>query len=269
MKENPKKNLNVVAVIPARRGSTRLTEKPLRDIDGKTLIQRVWEQASKCKTLDHLVVATDDQEIYDLSESFGAKTIMTSPEIPSGSARVAAAVEVLDTDWDIAMNIQGDMPFIDERVIDMAISYFKENFEKFSMVTIAIPIRDIGEFLKPTAVKVVISEEGRALYFSRASIPHPRDGDTWDIIENDGKPFFGLKHIGLYLFKEEALKELRDWEISKLEKVEKLEQLKLLERGHAIGVCVVPAELMEHSIEIDTEEDLKAAQIEAKKARGA
>jgi 3-deoxy-manno-octulosonate cytidylyltransferase (CMP-KDO synthetase) len=255
----------VVAVIPARRGSTRLTEKPLREIHGKTLIQRVWEQASKCRNLDTLMIATDDEEICTLARSFGARVVMTSSDIPSGSARVAAAVEQIDGDWDIAINIQGDMPFIDQRVIDMAIDFFRKNFDRFSMVTIAIPIRDIGEFLKPTAVKVVISDEGRALYFSRASIPLPRDGDRWDIMEDDGSPFFGLKHIGLYLFREEALKELRDWEVSSLEKVEKLEQLKLLERGHAIGVCIVPPELMERSIEVDTEDDLKAAEIEARR----
>ncbi len=260
-------NLKVVAVIPARRGSTRLTEKPLREIDGKTLIQRVWEQAKKCGSLDQLMIATDDQEIASLAESFGAPVVMTSSEIPSGSARVAAAVETLGTEWDIAMNIQGDMPFIDERVIDMAIEYFKNNFDRFSAVTIAIPIRDVSEFSKQTAVKVVISDEGRALYFSRASIPYPRDGDRWEILEEDSLPFFGLKHIGLYLFKEEALSDLRDWTVSKLEKVEKLEQLKLLERGHAIGVCIVPPELMERSIEVDTEEDLKAADIEAKRSR--
>lgn len=253
----------VVAVIPARRGSTRLTEKPLRDINGKTLIQRVWEKAQTCESISTLLIATDDEDIASLARSFGASVVMTSSEIPSGSARVAAAVEELEQDWDIAINIQGDMPFIDPKVIDLAIEYFKKNFTSFSMVTIAIPIRDIGEFLKPTAVKVVVSEEGRALYFSRASIPHPRDGDRWNILENDNESFYGLKHIGLYLFKNEALEDLRDWSVSKLENVEKLEQLKLLERGHSIGVCIVPPELMVHSIEIDTEEDLKAARVHA------
>jgi 3-deoxy-manno-octulosonate cytidylyltransferase (CMP-KDO synthetase) len=260
-----RENVKVIAVIPARRGSTRLPEKPLREIDGTTLVQRVWEQARTCTSLDALMIATDDEEIGSLARSFGARVVMTSSQIPSGSARVAAAVETLDMEWDIAMNIQGDMPFIDPRVIDMAIKFFKDNFERFSMVTIAVPIRDLGEFLRPDAVKVVVSEEGRALYFSRASIPHPRDGDRWDILSDDENPFYGLKHIGLYLFREKALADLRDWEVSKLEKVEKLEQLKLLERGHAIGVCVVPAELMERSIEVDTEEDLKAAEIEAKR----
>jgi 3-deoxy-manno-octulosonate cytidylyltransferase (CMP-KDO synthetase) len=258
-----KTDFTIVAVIPARRGSTRLPEKPLKLINGKTLIQRVWEQSSKCSSINKLLIATDDAEIKNLGESFGAKVFMTSPDIPSGSARVGAAVKMLNTDWDIAINIQGDMPFIDESVIDLAINYFKANFDKYSMVTIAIPIIDKEEFYKPTSVKVVVSDEGRALYFSRAPIPHSRDGDSWEL-NRTNQEFYGLKHIGLYLFKKEALLELEDNEVSSLEKVEKLEQLKLLERGHSIGVCIVPRELMERSIEVDTEDDLKAAEIEAK-----
>lgn len=253
------RDLKTIAIIPARKASTRLTEKPLRDINGKTLIQRVWEQASKCKSLDKLMIATDDEEISALANSFGAKVILTSSDIPSGSARVAAVTEELSEEWDIALNIQGDMPFIKPEVIDLALSFFKENYDKFSMVTIAIPIREVEEFKRPAAVKVVISEDFRALYFSRAPIPHPRENDRWDIVPEDGKPFFGLKHIGLYLFKEEALKDLRDWSVSKLEIVERLEQLKLLELGHSIGVCIVPEELMATSIEVDTESDLQAA----------
>jgi len=253
------RDLRAIAIIPARKASTRLSEKPLRDINGKTLIQRVWEQASKCKSLDKLMIATDDQEIADLGNSFGATVMLTSSDIPSGSARVAAVTEKLTEEWDIALNIQGDMPFIKPAVIDLALSFFKENFNKYSMVTIAIPIREVEEFKRPAAVKVVISEDFRALYFSRAPIPYPREEDRWDIIPEDGKPFFGLKHIGLYLFKEEALRDLRDWSVSKLEIVERLEQLKLLELGHSIGVCIVPEELMATSIEVDTESDLQAA----------
>lgn len=256
-------NMNIVAVIPGRRASTRLTEKPLRDIHGKTLIQRVWEQGKKVRGLSALYIATDDEDIASISRSFGADVLMTSPEIPSGSARVSAAVKMIDRPVDIAINIQGDMQFIEPTVVESAIEFFKENFDRFHVVTIAIPIRDLGEFLKPDAVKVVVSEEGQALYFSRAPIPHPRDGDRWDILPDDGQPFYGLKHMGLYLFRQEALSALDDWQISSLEKVEKLEQLKLLERGFKIGVCIVKRELMAKSIEVDTEADLRAAQAQA------
>lgn len=251
--------MKVLAAIPARRGSTRLTEKPLRDIGSKSLIQRVWEQAKQCPEIDDLFVATDDQEIFDLSEGFGAKAIMTSPEIPSGSARVAAVSHILGDKWDIILNVQGDMPFINPLVISQLIGFFKENFDKFAMVTIAIPIYDEQEFLKPSAVKVVISEENRALYFSRAAIPHSRDGDQWNVIAGSEKRVFGLKHIGLYGFKKNILPVLEDKQGSELESVEKLEQLKVLEKGHPIGVCIVDPNLMEKSIEIDTEDDLKLA----------
>jgi 3-deoxy-manno-octulosonate cytidylyltransferase (CMP-KDO synthetase) len=176
--------MKVLAVIPARRGSTRLSEKPLREIGGKTLVERVWLQASQCKDIDDLYVATDDQEIFDLSESFGAKVLMTSPELPSGSARVAAVSHVLNDQWEIIANVQGDMPFINPKVISQVIRFFKDNFTKFSMATIAIPIYDEEEFRRNSVVKVVISSESRALYFSRAPIPNSRDGDEWKIAQS-------------------------------------------------------------------------------------
>ena len=250
--------MKVLAVIPARRMSTRLSEKPLREISGKSLVQRVWERASLAKQVDELYVATDDQEIFDLSTSYGAKVMMTSPEIPTGSARVAAVSHLLGDKWDVVLNIQGDMPFINPKVIDGLIDFFKSNYANYSMATIAIPIYDKEEFLKTSTVKVAMTDQGRALYFSRAPIPHSRDGDVWDISMTKER-VFGLKHIGLYAFKPEALSVLEDPRPSKLENVEKLEQLKLLEHGLAIGVCPVDPELMAHSIEVDTPQDLEAA----------
>jgi 3-deoxy-manno-octulosonate cytidylyltransferase (CMP-KDO synthetase) len=251
--------MKVLAVIPARRGSTRLSEKPLRDIGGKTLIERVWQQAAQCKDIDDLYVATDDQEIFDISESFGAKVIMTSADLPSGSARVAAVSHILKDEWDIIVNVQGDMPFINPKVISQVITFFKDNFTKFSMATIAIPIFDEEEFIKNSSVKVVISSEGRALYFSRAPIPHSRDGDEWKINQALPKKTYGLKHIGLYVFKKDSLAVLEEVDPSPLEAVEKLEQLKALEKGYSIGVCIVDPKLMENSIEVDTDADLELA----------
>ncbi len=250
----------VIAVIPARRGSTRLSEKPLKDIDGKSLVERVWAQASLCEDIDSLYVATDDLEIRDLSEEFGATVVMTSTEAPTGSARVAEALQKLNVDWDIALNVQGDMPFIEPSAISLAINFFKKNIENFDMVTIAIPIYDREEFIKPTAVKVVIGDNGRALYFSRAAVPYPRDDDEWKIIPDSERRVWALKHIGLYLFNKESLFALSDNSLeASLENVEKLEQLRLLTLGFRVGVCIIPRDLMEHSIEIDTPEDLDKA----------
>lgn len=251
---------SVIAVIPARRGSTRLNEKPLKEIEGKSLVERVWIQAGKCRDIEALYVATDDEEIQKLCQDFGADVIMTSKEAPTGSARVAEALQKLDVDWAIALNVQGDMPFIEPEAISLAIEFYKENLSRFDMVTIAIPIYEREEFLKPSAVKVVIEEGGRALYFSRAPIPFPRDDDEWKIIPESEKRIFGLKHIGLYLFNKGALNALSDDTLaSSIEDVEKLEQLRLLTLGYRVGVCVIPRNLMEHSIEVDTQEDLDKA----------
>lgn len=250
--------MKVLAVIPARRGSTRLAEKPLKDIGGKSLVQRVWEQASGAKEIDALYVATDDEEIFQMAESYGAAAMMTASDIPTGSARVAAVSHALGDAWDIVLNVQGDMPFINPLVIDNLITFFKQHYNQYAMVTIAIPIYDKEEFLRSSSVKVAVTDQGRALYFSRAAIPHSRDGDVWDISTTE-KQAYGLKHIGLYAFKPEALLVLEDPTPSKLEHVEKLEQLKLLEYGLPIGVCVVDSTLMTHSIEIDTLEDLEKA----------
>lgn len=253
-------NLKVVAVIPARKGSTRLNEKPLKDIDGKSLVERVWNQASLCRDIDDLFIATDDDEIKAMSEDFGGKVIMTSKEAPTGSARVAEALQKLNVEWDIALNVQGDMPFIEPDAISLAINFYKENIDKFDMVTIAIPIYDREEFVRPTTVKVVIGDNGRALYFSRAAVPYPRDDDEWKIISDSKERVWSLKHIGLYLFNKEALFALSDNSLeASLENVEKLEQLRLLTLGFRVGVCIIPRHLMEHSIEIDTPEDLDQA----------
>ncbi len=264
--------MKAIAIIPARRGSTRLSDKPLRDIAGMTLIERVWRQATKCTGLDEIFITTDDDEIENVSNSFGANVIRTSPEAPSGSARVAEAYiskygalnkssESSDVQK-IVLNVQGDMPFVNPDAINLAISFFKENFSMFDMVTIAIPIYNLDEFERDSVVKVVVSDTGRGLYFSRAPIPYSREGDRIRSTEKEtlNKEIYGYKHIGLYLFKEKTLSvfsENQDDTI--LEKIERLEQLKLLNLGYNIGVCIVPREFMEHSIEVDTELDLNGA----------
>jgi len=272
-------NTNVLGVIPARYASVRLPGKPLRDICGKSLIQRVWEQASRTSVLSHLVVATDSEEISTAAKAFGAEVIMTSNEISTGSARVYAAAKICgekffektqsieqqssqpETFWDAVVNIQGDMPFIRPEVIDQAVIFLLENHDQFEMTTIATPLTCEEHYLSSSVVKVVMGENCCALYFSRAPVPYSRDGDRLSntLASETSGTLYGLKHIGLYVFRPEVLELYADSRLSMLESVEKLEQLRALERGYRIGVCVIPQSLTENSVEVDTPEDLRWA----------
>jgi 3-deoxy-manno-octulosonate cytidylyltransferase (CMP-KDO synthetase) len=256
------KKLNVLAVIPARLGSTRLSQKPLRDICGKTLIQRVWEQACKAEQISKVVIATDSEEIANHASKFGADTIMTSADLNSGSARVAAALRLLnDVKWDIVINVQGDMPLISPVLIDNAINFLSSKREQFSIATIAAPILNQEHFLSHNVVKVVVNQKNEAMYFSRSPIPFSRDGVLQES-EIDGKKItsiYGFKHFGLYLFTPEGLDAFSSNKTGVLDQVEKLEQLKPLEEGYKIGVLIVDPELTEASVEVDTEEDLQRA----------
>lgn len=249
----------VLAVIPARLGSTRLDRKALKLIGDKTLVRRVWEQASKCKLLSELVVATDSTEIESEVMSFGGKVMMTSTELATGSDRVAAVyTQMLDGKWDLVINIQGDMPFIDPQLIDGCLDFAFKRIADFDVFTVGIPLTDGDEFRKNSVVKIALSREQRALYFSRASIPHSRDGDTTDETL-EGQPVVGYKHLGLYVFKPNILLRFPELKPGTLEKIEKLEQLRLLEAGFRIGVYTVDPRLVSRSVEVDTEADLNLA----------
>jgi 3-deoxy-manno-octulosonate cytidylyltransferase (CMP-KDO synthetase) len=250
----------VLAVIPARLASQRLPEKALRDISGKTLVQRVWEQGKQSKRISELVLATDSEEIAALAKSFGARVEMTAAEIKSGSERVAVTCERLGVkDWDCVVNLQGDMPFISPELIDQTIDFhFAKNV--FAMSTVATPITDEAAFLSNSVVKVALGIGSRALYFSRAPIPHSRNGDKLSFASS-GKstPVFGFKHFGLYVFRPDILGVFQDSEPVVLEDIEKLEQLRLLERGYPVGVHIVEPELTSNSVEVDTQADLEKA----------
>lgn len=255
-------NLNVLAVIPARLGSTRLSQKPLREINGKTLIQRVWEQASKSKLISKVVIATDSEEIIRCASEFGAEAIMTSAELASGSARVASALTLMNKiEWDIVINVQGDMPLISPELIDKAVEFLNLNKEQFSIATIAAPILDKENFLSSNVVKVVINQKSEAMYFSRSPIPFSRDAMLmdWDVVGKRVSGIYGFKHFGLYLFTPKGLEAFSTNSIGVLDQVEKLEQLKPLEEGYKIGVLIVDPALTETSVEVDTAEDLKRA----------
>ncbi len=246
--------MKVLGVIPARLGSERLREKPLRDISGKTLVQRVWEQVGQASSISKTVVATDAEEIKKVVEDFGGEVVMTDKKLQSGSERVSAVYELLkDEAWDIIVNIQGDMPFIHPELINNTVAYLAERPELLA-ATAATPITSEEEFLSPNEVKVVLGKDNNALYFSRSPVPHSRDGKRY-------KNCFGYRHFGIYVFRPQGLELFAPGaERSELEDIEKLEQLRALAMGVKIGVYVADPELTKGAIEVDTEADLLAAQ---------
>ena len=238
--------MSVIGVIPARYSSQRLPAKPLVDLLGKTMVQRVYEQAMKAQRLDQVVVATDDERIAKVVRSFDGKVVMTSPDIKSGSDRVAAVAQ--QTDGDIYMNIQGDEPLIAPEMIDQAARVLLE--DPLAIVgTLAKQIESSADLMNPGVVKVVLDKDSYALYFSRSTIPHVRD--ELDPARWPGRHSF-LKHIGLYVFRKDFLIRFSTMAESSLERSEKLEQLRILENGYRIKVG-----LTEHdSIPIDTQAEV-------------
>ncbi|MDQ1772247.1 3-deoxy-manno-octulosonate cytidylyltransferase [Labilibaculum sp. A4] len=240
--------MKFLGIIPARYASTRFPGKPLADINGKPMIQKVYEQA--LKALDHVYVATDDKRIEEAVKSFGGKIIMTSPNHQSGTDRIAEAANIisqnLKLDFDVVINIQGDEPFIQPEQINSLKSCF--NNPATEIATLIKSITNTAEIFDPNKVKVVTAKDNRALYFSRSPIPFVRgeDQDKW-LSQNT---FY--KHIGMYAYRFDALMKVTKLEQSKLELSESLEQLRWLENGYWIQT-----EITEHeSIGIDTPEDL-------------
>ncbi len=253
------KTIRCLGVIPSRYPSTRLPAKPLKDICGKSLVQRVYEQAGKAKHVAEYVVATDDERIAEHVRSFGGKVLMTGSHHHTGSDRVAEVMEIFrkeGKDFDFVANIQGDMPFINPDVIDMTIEALASSGKEFGMSTVATPIISEEEFMRPQAVKVVLGTDNSALYFSRAPIPFWREPK--EIKVSDTEPC-GYKHMGLYVFRPEALSLLTKLPQSLPEKREKLEQLRALTGGIRIKVAVASQAMVQPSIEVDTEEDLQRA----------
>ncbi|MFC1693543.1 3-deoxy-manno-octulosonate cytidylyltransferase [Candidatus Latescibacterota bacterium] len=232
--------LDVVAIIPARYGSTRFPGKVIADIHGKALIRHVYERVSQSNVVSSVTVATDDERIARVVSGFGGNVIMTSPHHKSGTDRVAEAV--LKTGGDIIVNVQGDEPLIDPGVIDAACKKLQED-EVIVCSTVASPITDKAVYDDPGAVKVVVDLQGRALYFSRSPLPFYRD-------ETFGGAFL---HAGIYCFRRDFLERYASLEQTRLEKVEKLEQLRILEHGYKIGVVITEYV----SIGVDTKEDLE------------
>ena len=235
------KNRKIVGVIPARYQSSRLPGKPLSEICGKTMIQRVYENCCRSTLLDRVIVATDDERIAENVRSFGGEVVMTSSTITTGTERCLAALK--EVDYDYAVNIQGDEPLIDPVVIDKTVLSLLES-EGFVCATPVKVVKDNDELLSSDCVKVVFGKEMRAIYFSRSVIPFNRD-------ERRGEQYY--KHIGLYVYQKSFLIDYVRLKQSPLELTESLEQLRILENGYSIKCCIVDYE----AIGVDTQEDLE------------
>lgn len=242
--------MQFIGIIPARYASTRFPGKPLADIGGKTMIQRVYEQASKA--LDTVYVATDDERIAQNIESFGGKYVMTSKDHKSGTDRCSEAIKKIQMDepekkFDVIINIQGDEPFIKPEQLRLLMSCFVD--ENVQIATLAKPIEEEEELFNPNIVKVIRNKDSNAIYFSRSTIPYIRNEDK----SNWLKSFGFLKHIGIYAYKTLTLKQLTLLQPSSLELAESLEQNRWLENGYAIYVEPTKFE----TLAIDTPEDLE------------
>jgi 3-deoxy-manno-octulosonate cytidylyltransferase (CMP-KDO synthetase) len=247
--------MKVVAIIPARYGSTRFEGKPLADILGKPMIQWVYEGVCQSKLIDQAIVATDDQRILEVVQSFGGRAVMTSPDHPSGSDRIAEVSRNLKCE--IIVNVQGDEPLIKGSIIDKAIKPLLKD-ETLPMSTLITRMTEVKDWLNPHIVKVVVDQKGFALYFSRSPIPFPRDVNIEKLQfspfgKKEGLPKSVYKHIGVYVYRRVFLLRYSKMKPTPLEKIEKLEQLRALENGYRIKVIPVDYE----PICVDTPEDIQ------------
>jgi 3-deoxy-manno-octulosonate cytidylyltransferase (CMP-KDO synthetase) len=223
--------MRVAVVIPARFASTRLPAKPLLHETGKFLIQHVYERATQAKCASGVIVATDDHRILDAVRSFGGWGVMTRPDHPSGTDRIAEVAA--DLQADVIVNLQGDEPQIDPAALDLLAGLMEGAGS--DMATLAVPIADRETYLSPNVVKVVCDDNGRALYFSRSPIPMVRDGEP-DFL---ARPARFLQHLGVYAYRREFLLKIAATPPHPLELSEKLEQLRVLGAGGTIRVGLV------------------------------
>jgi 3-deoxy-manno-octulosonate cytidylyltransferase (CMP-KDO synthetase) len=237
--------MKIIAVIPARYASTRFPAKLMQDLGGKTVILRTYEAALSTKLFDDVFVVTDSDNIFEEIVSNGGKAIKSIKEHESGSDRIAEAVQNLDVD--IVVNVQGDEPFIDIDPLEKVIEVFKnDSARQVDLASVMREIKDEAEINNPNNVKVVVAQNGFALYFSRSVIPYPRE-------KNVGVRYF--QHIGIYAFRKQALLDFYSLPMQSLEASEKLEQLRYLEFGKRIKMV----ETTHVGIGIDTPEDLEKA----------
>jgi 3-deoxy-manno-octulosonate cytidylyltransferase (CMP-KDO synthetase) len=256
-----KPNTAVVAIIPARYGSSRLPGKPLASIGGKPMIQHVYENASKARSLNRVIVATDDRRIERTVRGFGGEAVMTSKNHVSGTDRLAEVARKLRCDW--VVNVQGDLPFIRPATITTAVRALLRD-RSIAMGTVATPIYHEEEWRNPNIVKVVTDEKGFALYFSRAPVPYIRDGGAAFGRGRGTRRLWGRRHLGLYVYRRDFLLKFARLRPAALEQTESLEQLRALAHGYRIFVAPVD----ETSVEVDTPEDLVKAENFLRRAGG-
>ena len=233
--------MKILCVIPARYASTRLPGKPLANIAGKPMIQHVYERASQARRPAKVLVATDHDEVYQAVKDFGGQVLMTSPDHPTGTDRLAEVARACP-EYELIINVQGDEPLIEPAVIDQLAAAFDDEPE-LVMATLATVMAE-DEYDKPSAVKVVTRRNGHALYFSRSLIPYPR-------VQLAELPVY--KHIGIYAYRRDFLLTYAALAPTPLERTESLEQLRALEHGYNIKVLLTDFQ----SVGVDTPEDLK------------
>ena len=240
--------MKFMAIIPARYASTRFPGKPLAVLGGKTVIQRVYEQVSSL--LDEVYVATDDERIFQTVEAFGGRAIMTRTDHKSGTDRIEEAAEKIGSQADVIINVQGDEPFIQPSQIKTLMQLF--DAPETQIGTLGKRFENIEGVENPNSPKIVTDNRGFALYFSRSPIPFVRGKERSEWLAN--YPF--LKHLGIYAYRREVLREVTQLPQGNLEKAESLEQLRWLENGYRIRVGLTDVE----TVGIDTPEDLKRAE---------
>lgn len=231
--------MNVLGIIPARYASSRFPGKPLIDIGGKSMIQRVYEQAGKSILISEVIVATDDQRIYDHVKDFGGEVIMTSTKHQNGTERCGEVIQHF-SDIDVVINIQGDEPLIQPKQLDLVLELFNDDDAAVEIGTLVKRMDDTQELDNPNRIKVVLDAERNALYFSRSPIPYRKKGGEF------------YKHIGIYAWRTEVLKDIIELDSTELEKSESLEQLRWLYNGFKIKT----AETKIETPNIDTPEDV-------------
>ena len=240
--------MNVLILIPARYASTRFPGKPLAEIGGKPMIQHVVEKAQLVS--QDAFVATDDQRIYDRVVGFGGKVVMTSADHKSGTDRIEEAIEKIGGDWDVIVNVQGDEPFVAKSQLETICHCFDDPTTQIATLGKAFTSMEAVE--NPNSPKIAVSNQGFALYFSRSVIPYVRGKEREEWLQH----FPYLKHLGIYAYRKDVLREVTQLPQSSLEIAESLEQLRWLQNGYKIKVGTTDVE----TVGIDTPEDLQRAE---------
>jgi 3-deoxy-manno-octulosonate cytidylyltransferase (CMP-KDO synthetase) len=241
--------MKILGVIPARYASTRFPGKPLADLLGRSMVERVFRQCSKSAYLSDVVVATDHREIYDHVIGFGGKASLTSPDHPSGTDRCYEALAQQNSAYDFVVNVQGDEPFIDPGQIDLLCASLDKNTE---LATLIQKITTLEQLLAPTEAKVVLNRQGEAMYFSRSPVPYVQKVPQEEWLKHT--TFY--RHMGLYAYRSDVLKAITQLPVSPLERAESLEQLRWIENGYRIKTVETDAE---DGMCVDTPEDLEKA----------